>query len=97
MAVASATAPIQPLTWELPFAVGVALKSKKTKTKTKNKIKQQKKSKHKRLFPNYDLRHYLVSRATVLWSGEAVPYPVPSIAVLNPIFDSLSKNIYIIC
>ena len=28
----AATAPIQPLAWELPYATGVALKSKKTKT-----------------------------------------------------------------
>ena len=30
-----ATAPIQPLAWELPYAVGVALKSKKKKKKIK--------------------------------------------------------------
>ena len=33
----AAAAPIRPLAWEPPYAVGAALKSKKTKTKTKNK------------------------------------------------------------
>ena len=33
---------IRPLAWELPQAVGAALKSKKTKTKTKPKTKQTK-------------------------------------------------------
>ena len=33
----AAVAPIQPLVWELPYAVGVALKSKKTKNKQTNK------------------------------------------------------------
>jgi len=31
----AATAPIRPLAWELPYAVGVALKSKKQKAKKK--------------------------------------------------------------
>ena len=33
----SATALIRPLAWELPYAVGPALKSQKTKTKKNNK------------------------------------------------------------
>ena len=33
--VAAASAPIQPLTWELPYAPGAALKSKETKTNKK--------------------------------------------------------------
>ena len=32
-----AAAPVQPLAWELPYAVGVALKSKKRKKKKKKK------------------------------------------------------------
>ena len=31
VAVASTTAPIRPLTWEIPYAVGLALKSQKQK------------------------------------------------------------------
>ena len=38
----AATAPIGSLTWEHPYAAGVALKSKKTKTKTKPTIYTQK-------------------------------------------------------
>ena len=34
----AATAPIQPLTWEPPYAAGAALKSKKTKTTTTKKM-----------------------------------------------------------
>ena len=34
-----AVAPIQPLSWKLPYAMGVALKSKKKKKKKKNKKK----------------------------------------------------------
>ena len=33
----AAVAPIGPLAWEPPYAVGAALKSKKTKNKNKNK------------------------------------------------------------
>ena len=33
----AATAPIQPLRWELPYAVGLALKSKKKKKPTNEK------------------------------------------------------------
>ena len=33
----AATAPIRPLAWEPPYAIGSALKGQKTKQKTKNK------------------------------------------------------------
>ena len=33
-----ATAPIQPLAWEIPYAAGVALKSKKKKKKKKRRV-----------------------------------------------------------
>ena len=36
----AATAPIQPLAWEPPYAVGAALKRQKTKNKTHNPIKK---------------------------------------------------------
>ena len=34
----AASAPIQPLTWELPYAVSAALKSKKKKKKKKENV-----------------------------------------------------------
>ena len=39
----AATAPIQPLAWEPPYAAGAALKDKKTKTKQNKKNNREKK------------------------------------------------------
>ena len=39
---AAATAPIQPLAWELPYAVGMALKAKKKKKRKKRSQAQNK-------------------------------------------------------
>ena len=36
----AAVAPIGPLAWELPYAMGAALKIKKAKNKSKNKTKK---------------------------------------------------------
>ena len=41
-----ATAPIQPLAWEPPYAVGVAQEIATTTTKKKKKTKRQKKKKN---------------------------------------------------
>ena len=37
----AATAPIQPLAWETPYAAGAALKRQKTKDKKKKKLKKE--------------------------------------------------------
>ena len=37
----AATAPIQPLAWEPPYAMCAALKKKKTKKKKKKKVKKE--------------------------------------------------------
>ena len=37
----AATAPIQPLAWEFPYAMGAALKNKQTKTKKERKRKRE--------------------------------------------------------
>ena len=44
-----AAALIQPLTWELPYATGAALKSHKKKTKKTKKTKNRKKKRKERL------------------------------------------------
>jgi len=36
-----AAAPIPPLTWELPYAIGIALKTKQNKTKQKRRRKEK--------------------------------------------------------
>ena len=43
----AATAPIPPLAWELPYALGVVLKDKKRKKKKKKKKKKKEKREKK--------------------------------------------------
>ena len=50
-----ATAPIRPLAWESPYAVGVALKKQKQKAKNKPKKNKQKKKKTTSLLVTWSL------------------------------------------
>ena len=47
----AAVAPIQPLAWEPPYAIGVALKTQKTKKKKKKRNEKEKGNEGKNLVP----------------------------------------------